>query len=201
VGKLENWLKGNFVESGEKMFEFIGYLNTLRLLIEKVRTINSKEIQINEFFYKKSLEACRKSFYFYCQYLDQGLFLPLALVATGSVSSLHNELMQWNKYSRILHDCQVEKVKKEFGMGRVEAWCKENHLVEVLGLVKKETCELKNHPNGKNTQPKNQKIPPKLKQNLPTPSQPSSSQSKTKFVKKSKSSLKGDEIDDIFNLF
>ena len=38
IGKLELWLKVNFEETKEKekLFDFLGYLNTLRLLIEKV---------------------------------------------------------------------------------------------------------------------------------------------------------------------
>lgn len=37
IGKLEVWLKGNLNDSdSEKLFDFTGYLNTLRLLIEMV---------------------------------------------------------------------------------------------------------------------------------------------------------------------
>lgn len=35
------WLKANYAENGEKNFDFIGYLNTLRLLIEKVSSFSS----------------------------------------------------------------------------------------------------------------------------------------------------------------
>lgn len=33
------WLKANFAENGDKLFDFVGYLNTLRLLIGKVPVI------------------------------------------------------------------------------------------------------------------------------------------------------------------
>lgn len=37
IGKLEMWLKANYAESGEMLFNFLGYLNTLKLLIDKVK--------------------------------------------------------------------------------------------------------------------------------------------------------------------
>ena len=181
------------------MFDFLGYLNTLRLLIEKVNEIIERFPSYLIVLFFQTLEACRKSFYFYCQYLDQGLFVPLALVATGSVSSLHTELMQWNKYARILYDCQMEKIVKEFGKERIEVWRKQHHFEEILGPIKKESSQLKVSPSVvSNIQSKSQTIiPAKHKQNSLTP------QSKKKFVKKSKSSQGGggDEIDDIFNDF
>lgn len=90
----------------------------------------------------------------------------------------------------------MEKIKKEFGIERVEAWLKEHNLMEVLGPVKKEKepSELKPPKILAN----DQTIPSKHKQN-PLPS--SNQQPKKKFVKKSKSSNGGDEIDDIFSSF
>lgn len=91
----------------------------------------------------------------------------------------------------------MEKIKKEFGMERIEVWCKDNDLIKVLGPVKKESSELKTPV----TKPKDQIIPSKHKQNTP-PTQSSSQYTKKKFVKKSSKSKNGvDEIDDIFNLF
>lgn len=40
IGKLELWLKVNYTEKGKGLFDFIGFLNTLMLLIEKVSMIS-----------------------------------------------------------------------------------------------------------------------------------------------------------------
>ena len=39
LGKAELWLKANFVENGEKLFDFVGLLNTLIILIDKVMVL------------------------------------------------------------------------------------------------------------------------------------------------------------------
>lgn len=117
--------------------------------------------------------------------------MTLALVAVGSVSSLHNELMQWNKYVKILYDSQVNKLTIEFGREKVEKWCKENNLQEKIGYIKEESKELK-PPQTNNNVNKNPNLP--LKHS-------SQSKSKKNFIKKSKSNQSiGNEIDDIFNL-
>lgn len=106
--------------------------------------------------------------------------------------------MQWNKYVRILYNCQIEKIEKEFGKERMTAWCKENHLDETLEAKKETPNELKpplpqSQPVQSNQKNKNQVDPVKHKQRS------SSHQFKNKIIKKRSGG--DDEIDDIFNKF
>lgn len=111
----------------------------------------------------------------------------------GSVSSLHSELMQWNKYARILYESGVEKLHKLAGKDKVAQWCKENNLEEEL--TKSEAVALPPAPKEPQTKP----------QTVPSKNKPESSGTfnKKKPFKKVKTSSSGnnDEIDDIFGAF
>ena len=103
----------------------------------------------------------------------------------------------------------MEKMKKSFGMVKVETWCRENYLVESQsfgvggggGDNKEPSFELSQRIDidSKDDEtipiPSNPKPKPKQRQS------PSNQPKKMKFAKKFKSSKVGDEIDEIFNLF
>lgn len=132
------------------------------------------------------MEACRKTFYFYCHYLDQALFVPLAAVVVGSISTLHAELMNWHKYVRILYDSSMDKLKNQLGKERVSDWCKSYHLEE-----KCQEIEMAKPLNTVNIT-KSAVAPVKNKQSGEVVKK---SYKKTKITKTGT----GNEIDDIFN--
>lgn len=123
--------------------------------------------------------------------MDQALFVTLALIAIGSVSNLHTELMQWNKYVCILYGSEIEKLVNRIGLEKVKDWCNENHL-ELSIKTEIEPIILKKNP----TKPVIEAIESKSQ---PIPSKHKSSSKNLSFKKSKTSKGTGNEIDDIFN--
>ena len=110
----------------------------------------------------------------------------------GSLSVLHSELMQWNKYVCILYNGQVEKLSKLVCDDQFNEWFATHGLDKLIIISKMEEKE--------------QKLP------KPAPTVPvAQSESSKKLIpsknkssnytkpKKSSSKKKGDDIDDIFD--
>jgi len=65
-------------------------------------------------------------FYFY-HWLDQGLFVQLAMTVVATLASLNRELKQWRKYLIILYSSSIRKLQSSCP---VAAWMQQNNLPE-----------------------------------------------------------------------
>lgn len=145
----------------------------------------------------QAMEACGKCVYFYTHYLDQALFVPLAIVAVGTVSGIHKEYRQWLKYVHLLYASGLQKLRAQHQESVVDAWMREHFLPHPKDMaLQNETRPQSPSMSATQSQPASS----------PSPS-PSSASQKRPFNKagkktkrsKSFSSAGNDEIDDIFN--
>jgi hypothetical protein len=137
--------------------------------------------------------VCEKVFYYYYQWLEQAMFVQLALVVVGSISSVHRELKQWLKYLWILYGITVERLGAQMSGDELSSWMQANLLPDPKAIIE---VSLQNLPIDRPAS-----APPSTGQRnaSPRPAKPKTPLSRPGTPLPEAKKQRKDEIDDIFN--